>query len=373
MARSAMARLGLGATQEALLSLMANDRALRGDVSAVLREIGDDSIARRLLEDLGDVRDADLISVEVDLIVALARSDESMRAIGHLLAPKAPVELACLGAQILERLRDHRGTPFLVAALGAEDPRTRKAVTKALEALADPEAVPELARHYRRMSTSDYDAKCSIGRAIARSIPSLGALRILSDLAADQRPEEGPATLYGFSLLATDPTALDEILAMMRTDSREEVRSTLISSLLVAPKASVDAPLLEFIESEPSPRLRREALIVAGRMASPQMVESFAASFLGSGDADDVAAACAALRNELSCGEPRPEARALLFRVVQNSAVDPAERIRSIRALARHADGETQRVFEAVKASADDASVRSAVAEALNPTAQATR
>jgi HEAT repeat protein len=341
-------------------------------VSAVLREIGDDSIARRLVADLADLRDVDLATVEVDLIVALARSDESLAAIGGLLKSGSPVELACLGAQILERLKDSRGTPFLVAALDSNDPRTRKAVTKALESLADPEAVPELARHFRRMDSRDYDSKCSIGRAIARSIPPVGALRILSDLAADRRPEEGPATLYGFSLLARDPAALDEILTMVRTDPREEVRSTLISSLLVASKESVEEPLLELIDSEPSPRLRREALIVAGRMASPQMVENFAASFLGSGDAEDVAAACAALRNELSWDEPRPEARALLFRVVKDSSVDAAERVRSIQALARSMDSETERVFKDLKETADDPAIRNAIAQALNPTTKAT-
>ena len=80
VARSGIAQLGLAATGDALLSLLANEGRLRTDMSTILREIGDDSIAQRLLRDLGDVTEQDLITAEVDLIVALARSDESSQA-----------------------------------------------------------------------------------------------------------------------------------------------------------------------------------------------------------------------------------------------------------------------------------------------------
>lgn len=348
-ARSGLMRLGMGAREALLGAFLAGDSSIQADVQTVLLEIGDESIAVELIARLGDVRDPSLVKRIVSVIVALARSDEPIAKIGALLAPGTPSALAGLAAEILGRLQDRRATPHLLDALWREEPPVRQAVATALEVLQDPDAAPELARHFRRMGSSDFNAKCSLGRAIAGSTPSLEALLVLSDLAASESSDEWQTTLYGFSTVARNPDALDEILYQMRTDPREAVRRNLTASLFDAPRDRVDAPLLEFIETEPSACLRRDALIVAGRMSSPQMVELLAASYLASADPEDVGAACSALRNALSCDGPRPAIRAMLLDVVRNESIQTDERVRCIQALARQLDDETLRAFDDVR------------------------
>jgi HEAT repeat protein len=250
----------VGATDEAVSWLNAQDARLRRKACEVARALPSPRAIAPLARSLGDL-DADVRATAAEALGHQASVEAVPPLLGRLDDPAPTARVQIVGA--LARLGDVRAVVPLVGKVQDSSPDVREAVARALGDLADPRASPALVLALRDQSSDvRRDALTALGRLRATD-----AVDAIAPFATDRSPSLRIAALTALGRIAS-PDALRVLLQSLGTaeDAGGSLDRTPVRDALVTSGPAAIAPLHALLAGSPSPPIATSAAWVLGAL-----------------------------------------------------------------------------------------------------------